>query len=488
MNKFLKKRQNNFQNNLLAIVGIALASIALVFFEYVNYKNFRFAMLDLGLFNRHMYSLAHLTLGINPLKGINLLGDHAHIFLIALAPFYALWQSPVFLLIIQVLAITLSAYPIYLVAKHYFGSTKIATAWIGIYLLFFGFWSALAYPFHDSPVAVLPLAWALYYLVVNKNYRRLAVWLIILCLVREDMPLVVTMFGVYVAVFDKKWRFGALTVALSLIYFTLVTRLFLPAMGNGTYLYGTNPFGGSLVDILKATFTQPLNVLKEFFLPKEKLKTLLYMLFSFGGLPLLAPKILILLIPLWMGRTFTDQATRWSVIQHYSASQAPILCVAAIVGLAWLTHYYRGNSRSSPKKFKQNYFIWVATLITVGLSLLVHFDQKLYYPTRILHRSMYVDDDSRTSARAAMTLIPKDASVAASSSFYMLSSRQDIYNFPFENYAPKTSYIIASTEFDLYPLGTKQAIRDYLNQLILSGQYLKIFDQGGTVVLKKTEL
>ncbi len=473
-------RLQAYHKNALGYWLVASASILLIAYEWLSYKSFHFVMLDLGLFNRHMYSLARFDFSANPLKGINLLGDHAHIFLLFIAPFYALWQSPVVLLIVQVLAITLSAFPIYLIAKHYFKSGKIAGLWVVIYLSFFGFWSALAYPFHDSPVAVLPIAWALYYLVVDRNYRRLAIWLVILCLVREDMPLVAAMFGVYVALFDKKYTFGSIIVVASTVYFLIVTRLFLPAMGNGTYLYGTNPFGSSLLDIIKATFTQPINVVKEFFIPKEKLKTFIYMLVSFGGLPLLAPKLLILLIPLWMGRTFTTQATRWSVFQHYSASQAPILCVAAIVGLAFVLSYYI-------KTTKAQSFLLVSALLVIFMSFAVHYQIKQGYFVRLFQKNTYSYDASMQAARAGVGLIPRNASVAAGSSFVQLSSRQDIYNFPFEDYAPKTDYVITSTEFDLWPLGTKEKVREYLASLQVSGDYQSIFDINGTVVLKRNK-
>lgn len=472
----MQKIKKSYIANKMGYWLVGASSLVLVAYEYLCYRSLRFPMLDLGLFNRHMYSLVHLDFSANPLKGINLLGDHAHYFLLPLAPFYALWQSPVFLLVVQALAISFSAYPIYLIAKHYFKSEKIAFLWAVIYLSFFGFWAALSYPFHDSPVAVLPIAWALYHLVVNNNYRRLAIWLIILCLVREDMALVATMFGLYTALFDKKYRFGGVVIVASLTYFLVVTRVFLPAMGTGTYLYGDNPFGSSFIDIIKATFTQPHNVIKELFLPKAKLQTLLYMLFSFGGLPLLAPRLLILLIPLWMGRTFTTQSWRWLPIQHYSASQAPILCVAAIVGLAFLCNYY-------VKTNKTKHFIISLSVVALVFSLGVTYLTRSYYIGRFFISNMYIDNAVQASARAGMGLVPKDASVGASSSFTGLSTRQNVYNLPLPNDTAKPQYIIASSELDIWPFTSKQELNEYLNALVASYNYQVIYNQNGTQVL-----
>lgn len=472
----IQKLNKSYIANKMGYWLVGVSSLVFIAYEYLCYRSLRFPMLDLGLFNRHMYSLARLDFSINPLKGINLLGDHAHYFLIPLAPFYALWQSPVFLLVVQALAISFSAYPIYLIAKHYFNSDKIALLWAVIYLSFFGFWAALSYPFHDSPVAVLPIAWALYYLVVNKNYRRLAIWLVILCLIREDMALVATMFGVYTTLFDKKYRFGGVVIAASLAYFLVVTRVLLPAMGTGTYLYGDNPFGSSFADIIKATFTQPHNVIKEFFLPKAKLQTILYMLFSFGGLPLLAPRLLILLIPLWMGRTFTTQSWRWLPIQHYSASQAPILCVAAIVGLAFLCNYYVKNN-------KTKHFIISLSIVSLIFSLGVTYVTRSYYFGRFFISNMYIDNAAQASARAGMGLIPSTASVGASSSFAGLSTRQNVYNLPLPDETIKPQYIIASSELDIWPFASKQELNNYLEELIGNNQYEIIFNQNGTQVL-----
>ena len=191
---------------------------------YISYRNLQFPVLDLGLFNRHMYSLINFDLSANPLKGFNLLGDHAHIFLIFLAPLYYLWPDPRLLLVVQVLAVTLSIFPIYYIAEHYLESKVSGILWSLSYLLFFGFWAALAYSFHDAPVAVLPISWALYHLLVSKKIRWLVVWLAILCLIREDMPLVVAMFGLYLAVIDRNWKTGLAVIIGSLAYMSLIMK------------------------------------------------------------------------------------------------------------------------------------------------------------------------------------------------------------------------------------------------------------------------
>ena len=63
-------------------------------FSYFSYRKLMFPMLDLGLFNRHMWGMVRGDFGPNTLKlptELNLLGDHSHFILLLLTPFYSLY-------------------------------------------------------------------------------------------------------------------------------------------------------------------------------------------------------------------------------------------------------------------------------------------------------------------------------------------------------------------------------------------------------------
>jgi len=451
---------------------------------YISYRNLQFPVLDLGLFNRHMYSLINFDLSANPLKGFNLLGDHAHIFLIFLAPLYYLWPDPRLLLVVQVFAVTLSIFPIYYIAQHYLESKVSGILWSLSYLLFFGFWAALAYSFHDAPVAVLPISWALYHLLVSKKIRWLVLWLAILCLIREDMPLVVAMFGLYLAVIDRNWKTGLAVIIGSLAYMSLIMKYLLGSLGHG-YSYTQNPFGNGMVDVARASFTQPIAVFKELFLsPRNKTKTLLYMLGSFGGLSLLAPQVLLLMAPLWAGRTLTLQYWRWSTIMHYSASQAPFLAVSAIVGLATvvsLLSYF--NFFSAKLRKLMIVSISVGVVIT---SLVVSFLTNNIQFMRVLVPSAYSLTATQKSVYEASGLIPKLASVGVQAPFVNLTSRQAVYNIPLPD-GIYPDYVVLVDSIDIWPFRSSAELIRYKDTLKSDNGYIEIFNKDEVFLLKKSK-
>lgn len=449
---------------------------------FVSYRAFRFPVLDLGLFNRHMYSLMRLDFSPNPLKGFNLLGDHAHIFLIALAPIYFFWRDPSFLLFVQVITITLSIFPIYLIGKHYLKSQLASLMFVIAYLFFFGLWAALAYPFHDAPVAVLPISWALYHLLVTKKLKWLVVWLVILCTMREDMPLVAAMFGVYTAIFDRRWKAGLIIIAGAVAYMLVVMQYLLGSLGPG-YVYTQNPFGNSMTDVIKAAFTQPIELAKQlFWSPKEKLKTALYMLGSFSGLSLLAPQILFLMAPLWMGRTLTTQPWRWSVIQHYSASQAPFLVVSAIMGLAlvlgWLAHIKFFNEK------RLRITMIAVSCVVVCTSITGSILTNNYQYMRIFDPNMYSLGATEKSAYRAMDMIPADASVAVQGPFPRLTTRGQVFNVPFPQEV-RPEYVITMDALDFWPFGTVEELTAYRQQLKATQGYTEVYNQDKVILLHR---
>ena len=479
-----RKIKHSIKANTFAYLLVSVFGIVYMIFLYFSYRKFMFPVLDLGLFNRHMWSLVHFDFGPNPLKGWNLLGDHAHFFLVLLAPLYWLYQSPVFLLFIQALAIVLSAWPIYLVAKHYLKNKTVAALWLVPYFTYFGFWSALAYPFHDSPVAVLPIAWALYFLLVTKNDKHLLMILAALLLVREDMPLVAIMIGLYLIIIDRKYKLGSLVVVVASLYFWWVTRYWLPFASRGvSYPYEDTVFGASMLDAIKAAFLQPKEFVKNIFLPIDKTKSIVFMLGSFGGLAIIGIEILLLLSPMWLGRFLSTQPWRWSVVQHYSASQAPILIVASILGLSRLSKFI---AQSVKIKINKVIIVYIGLLLALMGTGLVYSRLREHYAGRLLRPTFYGLDQYEKSAHEAIQLVPEGASVGVQSAFPQLTSREKVYNAPLDVSKLKPDYIILSDKFDQWPFTGDQIYR-FRDSAISDYGYRYKYNKNNVWLLEKSE-
>lgn len=464
----------NLRTNWLATTVVGLATLLMGVFIWQGWRHFQFPVLDLGLYNRHMWGLVRLDFSANPLKGFNLLGDHAHFILFLLAPVYALFQSPATLLVVQVLCISLSGWPIYLIARKYFKNRTIAALWLIPYFMYFGFWSALAYPFHVAAVSVLPLSWALYFML-EKNYRYLVPTVILMVLTKEEMPLVAIMMGLYIIVIQRKYWLGAIMAGLSGLYFIFVLKFWLPSVSGIRYYYADTSIS------LKTVLTKPLDIITAFISPREKLDNIISMLLSFAGLSLVGIEIFILLMPIWMGRFLSTQYWRWTSEQHYSANQGPILAVAAIIGayrlLSWVNHKNKMN-----RKQQQIFFAAIVGLcIFSSLFVWKNLDLRTSNIRKVLLQS---SPAAEASARKALALIPHTASVGIGSSFSQATGRREVYNLPLDLNSKKPDYLILSTSLSSWGFSGDQDMLEYIKKAKSDG-YITVVEENGVFLLKK---
>ena len=95
---------------------------------------------DLGLFDQTVWGYSRLEMLPNTIVRLpNLLGDHFHPILIALAPLYWLWDDPRVLLVAQAILLALASLPIYLWARRELGEVP-ALLFQAAYL---AFWAVL---------------------------------------------------------------------------------------------------------------------------------------------------------------------------------------------------------------------------------------------------------------------------------------------------------------------------------------------------------
>ncbi len=456
---------------------ISASTLVMVYYELTGYAHFLWPVLDLGLFNRHLWGLAHFSLSANPLKGINLLADHAHFILVGLVPFYWIWPSPVVLLVAQALAVGLSGIPFYLLARRVTGSRLAATLWLLPYYSYFGFWAMLGYPFHEVALAVPLLMLALYWLVTGR-YVAMAVSLMALMLVKEDMPLVVIMFGLYLLVIKRHWKLGLGLMVVAAGYFGWLMDFWFPLMNHGTYIYDNTSFGHGFGGIVRAVFLRPVAFVQALFLPATKLRTVGLMLMSFGVvLPLLGLEFFLLIIPLWLGRFLSTQDWRWSPTEHYSADQGPILAVAAVVGgarvLGWLPKI--------PRRWGWSALVGICL---IG-SLYPALSDRPHYLGYLFERHFEETTAADVSVNEAMKLIPKDASVGVQSAFPQLTSREQAYNLPVDLTKTRPDYLLMGLPFDFYGFSSQQAIMDYVTAAEQHGGYRGVYDRNGVFLLKR---
>ncbi len=263
-------------------VGVAVGAV-LVALCFLKYHLFLYDGIDLAYFTQVFWNFVHgraWTQSIHPHAS---LGDHAELVIPLLVPFFALWQDPRMLLLLQVIAVLAPAIPLYLLARHISYSRLgasvrpellrlvpfVATL---LYLLNPLVHNIALFEFHILAFALLPLFVAM--LAYARKDRRLFLFAVgISLLVREDVALVVVGFSLlaiaeHFLLRDRRTRHGAwwmlVPAVVGVAWFFVAMRLiaaFSPA-GSYKFLVYYAWLGDSFGGIVRGIFLQPLAVIQ----------------------------------------------------------------------------------------------------------------------------------------------------------------------------------------------------------------------------------
>ena len=391
-------------------------------------RTFSAGRFDLGNMVQTVWSTAHgRPLEMTDLAGeqISRLGAHFDPLLAAFAPLWWLWPDPSLLLVVQAVAVSLGALPVYWLACKHLGSERAGAAFALAYLLYAPTqWLALD-DFHAVALATPLLLLGLWYLDEDR-LLPFAVVATLACLTKEQIPLVVAAFGVWYALARGRRRAGAAICAAGLVVGALAIVVVVPHFAPG----GSSPFAGRYAEaggtpggILQTAFTDPARVLGEL-VESRDLHYLFELLVGLGGLSLLAPLALVTAVPELAANLLSSTRTQTSIHFHYTAGAIPGLMLAAILGAASIS-----RRRPAVKA-------WLPTaLVVVALGanlLLAPIPAWRHVPFGETLTAEQTEVTSHAGAAArAVARIPKDAAVSATNGLGAhLSERQRIFSFP----------------------------------------------------------
>lgn len=445
---------------LVLVSAFALVYLILVLF---NHRNFATNAFDLGIFDQAVWKLSRFEIPYSSLKRMIIWGDHFDLILLLFAPFYWLWSDARVLLILQVLLIVSSAFPIYRMAKEKLRDEVSSLLLCFCYLSFIGIQLALDFDFHTATIVIAPLAWFFYAFYFEK--WKLFWLCFVLCLFcREDSALIMFMFGVYLFLVKRRWKVGALAAALSLAWLYLVLFRIKPLWADYS--------GVGYVDLGKLA-QSPVGILKSFFDAPVKRQTFIVLLSSWAFLPLGSPLFWFLAFPMFFLRFVLLDYPRWILQFHYNANVAPMLALAATEVLGPVRRFIGKKGGVGAVRF----------LVFLSLGATCFMSVKLRSPLlKLVRPNFYRSTQTIEDSYSAMLLIPNNASVAAQNPFVPhLSHRSEIYLYP-EN--PNVDYIILNSDLIPYPL-TDTGLEEHIDQLKESEKHDLVFEEGNAVVFRR---
>ena len=163
---------------LLGIMGIS--TIIFLMTSIIRHLLFQSNALDLGWFDQAIYLI---SVGENPIvsfQDFHILGDHAAFILYPIALFYKLYPSVYWLFLIQAIALSLGAWPTWLLANQAGLKSDQCIAIAVAYFLYPMIFNLNLFDFHPEVIALPTLIWAIYMARIKNFWGFILAILIIL--------------------------------------------------------------------------------------------------------------------------------------------------------------------------------------------------------------------------------------------------------------------------------------------------------------------
>jgi uncharacterized membrane protein len=391
------------------------------------------SLVDLGTFDQAVWGTLHGDFFLNTItfsKKVNYLGLHFRPVLLIFLPFYAVLPNVEWMILAQSFALSLTAWPVYLLAKHVTKSESAALFWALAYMLSPFVISVLPWVFRPESLAVPFIVIAL--LAIEKsNFRLLLLSCLFIVFCKEHFGVMVIGFGFLWGLRNRRWRQSVLLVLLGTMYSMLVFGVVMPSLSpTGEHVMIGNDFnqlnrygwlGGSLKEVFHMVLFHSIYVIKTVMVNMGGTYYLLVLFISFLGFPLAAPLFLLPGLADLMANMLSANPMPRSLFAYHSISLIPVLTVAAVYGSERIS---RWSKRFSVKELAE-----FAVIISFVLSyyfgpLPIPGALNFWKPVRFVN----LPDPIVHTIRYALG---EEASVSAQGNVGAhFSQRKEIYRFP----------------------------------------------------------
>ena len=451
----LMKKTSAFLEARINLLALAFCGSSLCFWMIIEAKRYYFSSfddLDFTSFVQTLWSLTHGSF-YNSVFGTNIFVEHCSFLCFLFAPFYWISPDPLLLQYFKIAAFFIGVYVFFLILK------KRLNPWIALgAMVAFSVAPAnagmLQFPFNYEPFSI-PLVLLIFKAFDDKKYVLYIVSCFILAMVKEQMPLVVMMFGVFAFIFRKEERlkWALVPFLMGLTIFIAEVFVFIPYIRKDLpikqvyYWTRYTQFGRSPQEILSFLFFHPLTVLQECISPVN-IRWYNDLFGIWGSLCFLSPQMLLPALLIFIKTLISNASFEKQVFTNYYASTfTPFIFLAA-----WNTLSH----------FQSKWRVQVHGLVI--FIMLIHAAFFMPYWS-IAPRHYPVGQTPYTLiAQSFIKQIPPQASVLSADSLLLpLANRQKVY--PFLLYL-KGTYDVSGVKFNL-PLDTDYLLLNFADEYSL---------------------
>lgn len=271
---------------LLLLMGIA----ALIFLGCSTFRHglFQSTVFDLGIYDQVTYLISQGQSPISSILGFHHLGNHGAWAVYPLALLYKLTPNVHWLLLIQAIALTLGAWPVWSLSRLSGLSEKYAEVMAAVYLLYPVVFNVNLFDFHPEVMALPAILAAILAAKLNRVlWFAVAIFWVVGC--KAVLSLTVAALGFWLLTAEKRRVCGALGLIVGVSWFLIATQKVIPfysgseVAGVWRYTY----LGDSVLGIILNLVLKPGLVLgKVFSLDTVRYLVLLSLPVIWGVIPL----------------------------------------------------------------------------------------------------------------------------------------------------------------------------------------------------------
>jgi len=437
---------------------------------------------DLGIFNQGIWQYSQFKWPIITFHLFRpFLGDHFHPILMILAPLYWFFQGEEVLLVVQPFIILSAMIPLFLIGYELTKSLLFSFSIIFAYAFYIPVQYTIFYDFHE--IIFLPplFAWVYYWFIKEKKLLT-AIFIFLCLLIKEEVGFFIAAFGIYLLIFEKKWRIFGLVTAFSSIAFSLLLMYKVIPLIGGNYLYfNYGEMGQTPVDVIKNVILNPKLAVQLFFEPDVKLLTIKRTFWPLAYLPLFSPLGFILSFEQFFSRFMDFRSVRWTIGYHYSAIMAIVVAMGAI-------HFVR-NFRTFFKKTQSKIIINFIAILILVLTRLEQINVSavllIKYP-QFWERPVWIN-----RVDEAFSMLPKDASICTQNNITAhVSTRKEVYQIDDFEICNQAQYILADfhqeqSDYNFFGRENRDKFEKMIKENLNSETYKAVYQNQEVYLIRK---
>jgi len=258
------------------------------------------------------------------------LAEHVALLLPVLSQLYAMRPDPRWLFVAQTLVLALAAMPVYLLSRRLLGGVILPTAFVAGFFLMPTVTEVAYDAFYPVIWSALPIGFAGYFLLTDRVRPGVALALLAIP-IEEEAGLAVFGLGLLLVLRRGHRLLGVALAGFALLWLGLVAMVVMPRFHEPSTL----PASGEnrTVDHFAALRDHPVETVTDL-LTQRVPRAARWLLAPTGGLPLLAPQVLIVDLPQAATLLLADKGERFR--HHWTAPMLPTIWLSAVVGYAAL--------------------------------------------------------------------------------------------------------------------------------------------------------